>query len=169
MSQAPSASTVEWVLLNYRLPREPSTPRITIWRKLKKLGVAQIVDGVVALPADARTREQFDWLADEIAEHDGQAGVWVARCTTTDQEQLLRSQMTAARVTEYNELSAAVSATESLDARARRAALKRLRSQLRAITRRDFFPPPEREHVETALRSLAEALDNSDADAEAVL
>jgi hypothetical protein len=46
----------QWVLLSYRLPREPSTPRITIWRKLKRLGVAQISDGLVALPADARTR-----------------------------------------------------------------------------------------------------------------
>jgi hypothetical protein len=29
-----------WVLLSYRMPREPSTPRITIWRKLKRLGIA---------------------------------------------------------------------------------------------------------------------------------
>ena len=47
----------QWVLLSYRLPREPSTPRITIWRKLKRLGVAQISDGLVALPADARAAE----------------------------------------------------------------------------------------------------------------
>jgi hypothetical protein len=31
----------------YRLPRTPSTPRITPWRKLRPLGVAQIADGVV--------------------------------------------------------------------------------------------------------------------------
>ena len=48
------AGRVEWVLLAYRIPREPSTPRITVWRKLKRLGVAQIVDGLVALPLDAR-------------------------------------------------------------------------------------------------------------------
>ena len=41
----------EWVLLSYRLPREPSTPRIAVWRKLRRLGVAQISDGLVALPA----------------------------------------------------------------------------------------------------------------------
>ena len=69
----------EWVLLSYRLPREPSTPRITLWRKLKKLGVAQLADGVVALPADARTREQFEWLAEEVEESGGQAGVWLAQ------------------------------------------------------------------------------------------
>jgi hypothetical protein len=72
----------EWVLLTYRLPREPSTPRITLWRKLKKLGVAQLADGVAALPADARTREQLEWLADEVIESGGQAGVWLAHPST---------------------------------------------------------------------------------------
>ena len=52
-----------------------TTPRITLWRKLKKLGVAQLADGVAALPADARTREQFEWLAEEVVESGGQAGV----------------------------------------------------------------------------------------------
>ena len=32
---------VEWVLLFYRLPRVPSTPRSAVWRKLKRLGAAQ--------------------------------------------------------------------------------------------------------------------------------
>jgi hypothetical protein len=44
-----------WVLLAYRLPREPSNPRVGVWRKLERLGVARLGDGLVALPADART------------------------------------------------------------------------------------------------------------------
>src|SRR5215210_1117522 len=63
-----SPSRCVWVLLSYRIPREPSTPRIAVWRRLKRLGVAQIGDGLVALPADARTQEQLEWLAEEIAE-----------------------------------------------------------------------------------------------------
>jgi hypothetical protein len=43
----------EWVLLSYRVPREPSTPRIAVWRKLKRLGAAHLSDGLVTLPADA--------------------------------------------------------------------------------------------------------------------
>lgn len=53
----------QWVLLAYRLPREPSTPRIALWRALRRLGVGQLTDDLVALPADSRTREQFEWLA----------------------------------------------------------------------------------------------------------
>jgi hypothetical protein len=50
-------------MLSYRLPREPSRPRIALWRQLKRFGVAQISDGLVALPAEARTREQLEWAA----------------------------------------------------------------------------------------------------------
>src|SRR5256714_12839010 len=64
----------EWVLLAYRLPREPSTPRIGVWRKLRRLGAVQLVDGLVALPADAATIEAFDWLAEEVVEAGGQGG-----------------------------------------------------------------------------------------------
>ena len=35
--------------------------------------------GLVALPADSRTREQVEWLADEVLEAGGEASVWLAR------------------------------------------------------------------------------------------
>ena len=50
MTRQPANGPGNWVLLSYRMPREPSTPRITIWRKLKRLGVAQLGDGLIALP-----------------------------------------------------------------------------------------------------------------------
>ena len=72
MADADERRTVgRWVLLAYRLPREPSTPRITVWRKLERLGVARLGDGLVALPADARTREQMDWLAERSSRRAG--------------------------------------------------------------------------------------------------
>jgi uncharacterized protein YdbL (DUF1318 family) len=151
----------EWVLLSYRLPREPSTPRITLWRKLKKLGVAQLGDGVVALPADARTREQLEWLAEEVVESGGQAGVWLARPSTASQERELAAQIADARAAEYSELESAAGAAGVLSISARAAALRRLRAQWRQITRRDFFPPPERDRARAALRALAAATDET--------
>src|SRR4051812_49914311 len=70
---------MRWVLLSYRLPREPSTPRIAVWRRLRRLGAVQIGDGVAALPLDDRTREQFDWLANDVEEAGGGGGVLVAQ------------------------------------------------------------------------------------------
>ena len=49
-----------------------------MWRKLRRLGAVQLVDGLVALPADAETIEAFDWLADEVVEAGGEAWTWRA-------------------------------------------------------------------------------------------
>jgi hypothetical protein len=151
----PSAG--EWVLLSYRLPREPSGPRTTLWRRLKRLGVAQLADGLVALPADARTRESLEWLAEDVIAADGTAGLWVARPTTAAQERELASGMAAARAEEYRALAAQCRAAIAEPANRTRT-LRRLRAEGRAIDRRDFFPPREREVAAAALRELASAV-----------
>src|SRR5579859_3259082 len=119
-----------WVMLCYRIPREPSTPRITVWRKLKRLGVAQLADGLVALPADARTREQLEWIADEIGEAGGEASIWLARPASAAQERELAARMAAARAAEYAAVTA--EATNATGADARRTG-ERLRAELRRI------------------------------------
>jgi hypothetical protein len=147
----------EWVLLSYRLPREPSTPRIGVWRKLKRLGVAQLGDGLVALPADARTREQLDWIAEEVTESGGTAGVWIARPATLAQERQLAQDMAEARATEYRALQATAVAqaqATGLGTPERARALRRLRGELRKIERRDYFPPAERDAARDAVNAL---------------
>src|SRR5438105_13998147 len=91
----------DWVLLAYRLPREPSTPRIALWRALRRLGVGQLTDGLVALPADSRTREQLEWLADGVIEAGGQAEVWLGRPGSAAQERAIAARMPAAVALEY--------------------------------------------------------------------
>jgi hypothetical protein len=150
-----TGSPGEWVLLSYRVPREPSTPRIAIWRKLKRLGVAQVGDGLVALPADARTREQLDWLAEEVVEAGGSATMWLARPATIGAERELAAGMTAARVGEYTKVLAEARAGARLELVARTVLLRRLRGELRRIGRRDYFPPPERAAAQAAVAALA--------------
>jgi hypothetical protein len=143
-----------WVLLSYRLPRQPSTPRITVWRKLKRLGVAQISDGLVALPADARTREQLEWIADEIIEASGTASIWLAQPTTAATEHELATSMAAARAAEYNAVTAEATHAADLGITDSAATAQRLRAQLRRIGRRDYFPPAERDIAHTAVQQL---------------
>jgi hypothetical protein len=145
---------VRWVLLTYRLPREPSTPRITVWRKLRKLGAAQIVDGLVALPLDARTREQLEWLADEVVDAGGEASVWLADPAASLDERRLAERMSGAVAEEYVGLAAAAMASRG-DGRGG-ASVRRLRRRLRDIRSRDFFPPPERAEAEAAVERLAD-------------
>lgn len=141
---------MNWVLLAYRLPREPSTPRISLWRKLRRLGALQVVDGLVALPADARTREQLDWLADEVLEAGGEATVWIAQPGSNAQDRALALRMRAAAAAEYAAL-----ADEARSADGSPRSLARLRRALRAIRSRDYFPAPEREEAVQALDELA--------------
>lgn len=142
-------------MLTYRMPRDPSTPRSSVWRKLRRLGVAQLVDGLVALPADARTREQLEWIADEVREADGAAGVWLARPGTLAQERELATGMAAARAAEYQALRVDAEAATSLGDAERARAVRRLRAELRRIRRRDFFPPLERDAAVAAVELLA--------------
>ena len=152
-----------WVLLSYRVPREPSAPRIAIWRKLRRLGVGQLGDGLVALPADARTREQLEWIAEEVTEAGGSAGVWLARPATAAQERELAAAMAAARAAEYDAVAAQATVAGEAHRPARVAALRRLRGELRRITRRDYFPPAAREQARAAVEGLARAGEPDDA------
>lgn len=143
-------------MLTYRLPREPSAPRLALWRKLKRLGVAQLSDGLVTLPADVRTQEQLEWAAEAVVAAGGTAGVWLARPASKALEQEIAEEMNAARGAEYQEIAA--QASEALDVtRAERVrALRRLRAQMRRVGRRDYFRPDERETARLALRELAQ-------------
>ena len=147
------------MLLTYRLPREPSTPRITVWRRFRQLGVAQLGDGLVGLPADVRTREQLEWVAEQIVEFGGTAGIWMSRPSMIGQERELAAGLAAARAHEYRAISAAAIEAASGPTGNRRRVLQRLRSQWRAVDRRDFFPPPEREQARQAIAELAAAAD----------
>ncbi|MGW6332589.1 Chromate resistance protein ChrB [Nocardia rhamnosiphila] len=144
----------QWVLLSYRMPRNPSTARITVWRKLKRLGVASIGDGVVALPADARTREQLDWIAEEIVENSGEAMVWLARPAALGPERRLAQEMADARAAEYTAVIAEAEQAAGLPEPERLRALRRLRGELRRIQRRDYFPPPQRAVAVRAVAAL---------------
>jgi len=130
-----------------------------VWRKLRKLGVAQISDGLVALPAGARNREQLEWVAEEVTDAGGTAGIWLACPATRAHEAQLAAMLAAARAAEYQALIAAAAAAAGgpSDAVTRAGALRRLRNELREIQRRDYFPPADRDQAEAALSALADA------------
>ena len=149
----------EWVLLTYRMPREPSAPRLALWRKIKRLGAAQLADGLVALPADARTREQLEWAAGDVEQAGGTAGVWFARPATVAQEQAVAAPMNAARAAEYAQITEDAHRALGLAGPERTQVLRKLRTRMRQIERRDFFRPAGREQARQALRELTQPSD----------
>jgi hypothetical protein len=95
-----------WFILIYRLPREPSGPRVAAWRKLKALGAVYLQDGVVALPEDAVTREQLEWLQLQIREAQGEATLWEAHPNTLGENNALVAAFQSSREEAYRELIA---------------------------------------------------------------
>jgi hypothetical protein len=142
------------VLLAYRLPREPSTPRIALWRKLRRLGAAQVLDGLAALPLDARNREQLEWLADEVLDAGGEATIWVGELGSASQERELASRMAEAVAADYRTLIQDATVAREQAPGKRRRTFGRLRRELRRIRARDYFPPPERELAQRAVDEL---------------
>ena len=120
-----------WVLLVYRIPREPTSSRATIWRKLKRLGALLLHDAVWVLPATPWTREQFQWLAVEIGELEGEAYLWESRLLLNGQEDALVRQFQARVDAAYQEI---LSELEQDDADL--VALSRKYQQVRA---QDYF------------------------------
>jgi hypothetical protein len=150
---------LKWVFLLYRLPRTPSTPRIALWRGLRRLGVVQLADGLVALPLDARTKEQLEWLADEVIEAGGEASIWIAEAGSAAQERALAGRMADSVAADYRVVGAAALAARSSSPSSRRRTLRRLRRDLRSIRARDYFPPPDAIEARRAVEALADALE----------
>ncbi|HEX3272740.1 MAG TPA: Chromate resistance protein ChrB [Ktedonobacterales bacterium] len=144
---------VSWALLVFTLPREPSAPRVAVWRKLKKLGAALLHDAVWVLPAQPALLEHFRWLAAEIRESSGEALVWVAEQGMPGQDDTLVEQFRAQAEVEYQAILGALDTSKSgaNDAHAERASLARRYQQVRA---RDYFHAPTEDTVRARFEAL---------------
>ena len=78
-----------WLLFLYRVPHEPSSHRVYVWRKLKRLGALLLHDSAWALPMSSRSLAQFQELAAEIAKIGGDSLLWEARLAVSKQDEAL--------------------------------------------------------------------------------
>ena len=148
------------MLLVYRLPREPSRHRVAVWRKLRDLGALYIQDGVAALPEDAVTREQLEWLQLRVREAGGEATLWEAKPGTVAEEAELVEEFRSSREEAYK---AIIAGAERLRCKAEMGGggvleqLGKLEREFRAERRRDYFRSPLRLGAADALKAAREA------------
>jgi hypothetical protein len=164
---------ISWVLLSSRLPHEPSRLRLATWRRLRRLGAVLLHDAIWVLPADAKTREAFEWLADEIVERGGTAFLWEARSLGALQDQEIVQCFRAEADARYMEVAGTADAIRRTvlrhitrqgrvpDSAAARLlqARRQLRGRERALRlerRRDYFGAPARAAAETVVRTAVE-------------
>ena len=152
-----------WLILIYHLPREPSRHRVAVWRKLKILGALYLQDGVVALPEDAVTREQFEWLQLRIREAGGEATLWEATPNTVAEGLALVETFRSSRQKAYERLIEAAGrlrrkAALGADRAILLEELTKIEREFRAERRRDYFRSPLRDETAKALRATRRTL-----------
>jgi hypothetical protein len=150
-----------WVLLVYRIPREPSRHRVAVWRKLRDLGALYLQDGVAALPEDAVTREQLEWLQLRVREAGGEATLWEGRPGTMAEEAELVEAFRSSREKAYRTIIARaerIRRKAQMGGRVLSEQLGKLEREFRAERRRDYFRSPLRLEAAGALKAAREAI-----------
>ncbi len=94
----------KWVVLTWRLPSASSTPRVTTWRTLQRMGAALLTPGAVVVPYSEDLLEQTEWLAERIVESGGEAWVLPVSELRERDEAEIRARVRSAREEEYDTL-----------------------------------------------------------------
>jgi hypothetical protein len=136
-----------WLLLIYKIPREPTAGRVFVWRTMKQLGAIALQDAVWVLPGTERTREQFQWLAAEITELGGHADLWEAEQLYATDPATLRQEFVDVVEAEFREILAALKKKDR--------DLAVLSKRFQQAVSRDYFGTALAEQVRGRLLSFA--------------
>jgi hypothetical protein len=149
-----------WLVFSYSLPtKSTSSPRVTLWRRLRRLGAVAPTGGIYLLPGRNECLEAFQWLAQEIQQANGQALVMHVEQFEGFSDAQLIDLFQQARAEDYAELEPPLNELEQAASQAELSApemsriydsLAKLRRQHAEITQIDYFNCPA--GVRTAAR-----------------
>ncbi|WP_244329309.1 chromate resistance protein ChrB domain-containing protein [Tolypothrix sp. PCC 7910] len=158
---------MSWIVFSYSLPsKSSSSPRVALWRRLRRIGAISLKGGINVLPARDECIEAFQWLAQEVQQAKGEALVMrVERFEGLADEEIIELFRTA-KSEEYQEietqaieLEKVISSNSLLEERSSLLeTLEKLRKQHTEIARVDFFDCPDGQRVITILNRIAQAL-----------
>ncbi len=158
---------MDWLVFSYSLPTQSSSsPRVTLWRRLQRLGAISPVGSVQVLPARDECLEAFQWLAQEIRQAGGEALVMHVGQFEGLTEQQLIDLFHAARAEDYAEIDTRAAElektmskrTKSDDRSQVREEMDKLRRRHAEIARVDYFDSPARSRVAARLAAIEQAL-----------
>jgi hypothetical protein len=158
---------MRWVVFSYSLPsKTQSSPRVALWRRLRRLGAISPTGGIHVLPAREECLEAFQWLVEEVQHAKGEALVMRVEQFDGLSDAELMDRFRRARAEDYMALDAQAAALEAQlnpelkpEERSRvRETLERLRRQHSEVARIDFFEAPEGGLLISRLGRMAQAL-----------
>ena len=157
---------MKWVVFSYSLSAKSSSPRVSVWRQLKRIGAISPVGGVYVLPAREPCDEAFGWLAQQVRQAGGEALVMrvdqfegladpelIALFDRARQEDYAAIEKQAVRLEAA--LRSSGSAQERLDIKDE---LDRLQGQYADIARIDYFESLSKIELAARLARLRQAL-----------
>src|SRR3954452_8246823 len=102
---APRTPEPRWLLLIHQIPPKPAYFRAKVGRRLHRLGAVAIKNAVYVLPSAEQTREDFQWVAREIAQEGGDATVCEASLVDGLKDEQVEAIFQTARQREYEEVT----------------------------------------------------------------
>jgi hypothetical protein len=161
-----------WLLLLAQLPGSPSSPRVALWRRLRGIGAAGVLNGAWVLPYAAAHAEFFEQLRETVHRQGGTAFVLTVSAPAPEVNETFVRRFCADRSREYDEFSercAAFLDEIGKETSARKFTfaeleegeqdLEKLARWLAKVQARDFFPDERRPQSEEMLERCRVVLD----------
>lgn len=161
------APPVEWTLLVYKIPAQPSRLRLQIWRRLQRMGALYLQDAVCLLPDRPDLTENMQYVAETIAEMEGTYHLFAAKTLFADGAERLVQGFRQLADARYEEICWRIAGVETaLGEAASLAALETAEEELKRervaylkAKRLAYFASDKETEVETRLDTLRQALD----------
>lgn len=94
---------ITWLLLTYKVPAEPATKRVALWRRLKSIGAIYLQNGVCLLPKTDDHVRRVKMLDNDISEMGGEAVILETVALDKAQEEKVIARFKADRDEQYRE------------------------------------------------------------------
>jgi hypothetical protein len=165
MPMAESRGGRRWLILVHQLPARPSNLRVRVWRRLQQVGAVVLRNSLYVLPSTEESREDFNWVREEIVASGGEVSVFDASTIDGYTDAELVQQFRTARNADYQALATEIRAAHSASGTHRRRRkpsalerdVRRFRERLATIKLRDHFASPARADAERALAEIEAA------------
>jgi DNA-binding transcriptional regulator PaaX len=164
---------VDWVLLTYHVPTEPSRHRVAVWRELRRAGALSLQQATWAVPARRDFLAAVTRAVDLIERAGGEALVFDAAPQGEAMAARLEALFTTDREQEWQEfLGECVKFDAEIDKEIRiekftaaeldeeEQNLGRLRNWFRELRARDLFGAPSHPQAEQRLKECSERLED---------
>lgn len=96
-------SALNWLLITYKVPAEPTTKRIALWRRLKAMGAVYLQSGVCLLPKTDDHVRRLKMIENDIASMGGDCVILETVALDRAQEDKVVARFKADRDDQYRE------------------------------------------------------------------